>query len=507
MNDSLKVAVSALLAAVIAFLVWVSTTYLSSPAPGPSPIPSVLASPSAVPSPSPIISAFVYSQANRDAISYSQTQSLYGSRGEVVPFILTQSVSANGCQTLPQLTNLSVNYFKMMPYVTSAASFAGAVIGPYLDALTPVTQACPGDQIWADINIPATFTPGSYPVLPGQTLTVWNMTIPAHPTLPIYAGLDSYTAMQAQGYPAVSGVNIQGPVTQLYINLYRSHRVEPIEQAVVALSPGNIDTWASSNASFRQLVLNGAIAAPCIFSPAGGLSPSTPIQNAASLQYAESLIQSGDIPPGSWGYVEDEGTDISTINTWLQNYQINAPDLLRMITHVYDTADLPLANPFVTNLNLYSGGTIQWGYVSCSAQGNCVNTTTPAAATGVPMMVIDAPTVNPRAFVWVMNSIGAKAALYYEFVYSIMTAWTNQYQFGGNGDGNLIYPTTQMNPPTASIRLKQLRQGSFDQEYLAWGKTTGLALGLVTSVKVWDQNNSDYEAARIKLGNQINAGM
>lgn len=542
MTTTMKVALGTLIAAVIAFLLWLasyvsgvpvtdpsptpvpsisasplpspspsvaaSPTPLPSPSPSPQPSPSPTPSPSPIPSPSPSptsVTGFVYSAANRDNIAYAPTQSLFGSRGEVVPFILTQSVNATGCQPLPQPSNagISLSYYKMLPYVTTAASFQGARIGSYLDALSPVTSACPGDQVWVDLQITVSLSPGVYPVLPGQTLTVWKMTMPSKPTFPLYAELQGFSAMLAQGYPSSSNVSIQGPVTAAYAAVYRAHRVEPIKQAVVGLNTGNVDTFASSGGSFRQLVLTGAIAPPCIFGPAGALSSGTTPQSAASLQYAETLLKSGDIPVGSYGYVEDEGTDATVIASWLANYQTNAPDLLRMITHTYSTT--LLANTFVTNLNSYSGGTIQWGYVSCSAQGTCANTATPGAWTGTPMFVIDAPTSHARAFPWVLGSIGAKAGLYYNFTQAIQTAWTNQYFFGGNGDGTLLYPSTQLNPPVASVRLKQLRQGSFDQEYLAWAKTTGIALGLVTDVKHWNQGNASYEAARVSLGNQLNA--
>ena len=53
-----------------------------------------------------------------------------------------------------------------------------------------------------------------------------------------------------------------------------------------------------------------------------------------------------------------------------------------------------------------------------------------------------------------------------------MDAWTDQLIMGGNGDGNLLYPGTQEKVggrtfiPIASIRLKQLRDGMEDNEYL-----------------------------------------
>ncbi len=476
----------------IATLIGVTVTWVQS-------MPDPVASASPSPSPSVPPSIYSYSAPNRDALSFLPSQSLYASRGEVVSFIFQVS----SCVVLPQPANVHADYFLMKNYITTAASFQGARIGTYFDPLMPVNSACPGDQIWTDIIIPTTLSPGNYPVLPNQNLTVWKMTMPAKPSIPIYAELQSYSVMLAHGYPSSTGIAIQGPLTQAYVNAYRAHRIEPIKQSIAGIGT-SIDTWASSNASFRQLVINGAIAPPCVFGPTGAPLTS-PVQNTAALQYAESLIKSGDLPPGSWGYVEDEWTDVPSITTQLTQYQTYAPDLLRMITHTYSTT-IP-ANTFTTNLDQYSGGTIQWGYVSCMSQGTCVNTSTPGKATGTPMMVIDAPTSHPRAFSWVLGAIGAKAGLYYNFTQMIQTAWTNQYSFGGNGDGNLMYPGVigrdglTTDTPIASIRLKQLRQGSFDQEYVKWAKYSGL----VTGVKSFPQDNLSYENVRIQLGNQLNA--
>ena len=51
-------------------------------------------------------------------------------------------------------------------------------------------------------------------------------------------------------------------------------------------------------------------------------------------------------------------------------------------------------------------------------------------------------------------------------------AWTSQWDFNGNGDGTLFYPGTPervggaTHVPVASIRLKMIREGMEDYEYL-----------------------------------------
>src|SRR5205807_10116329 len=60
-------------------------------------------------------------------------------------------------------------------------------------------------------------------------------------------------------------------------------------------------------------------------------------------------------------------------------------------------------------------------------------------------------------------------------------AWRNQYAFGNNGDGNLFYPGNpsdiggQDPIPVESIRLKLIRDGLQDYEYLRFLAAHGRA--------------------------------
>jgi hypothetical protein len=86
--------------------------------------------------------------------------------------------------------------------------------------------------------------------------------------------------------------------------------------------------------------------------------------------------------------------------------------------------------------------------------------------------VIDASGVKNRAMEWLSYLYGMQGELYYDTVGSLATAFTNQSGFGGTGDGNLLYPGTVANIggtigiPVASLRLKLIRDGMEDYEYL-----------------------------------------
>jgi hypothetical protein len=127
-----------------------------------------------------------------------------------------------------------------------------------------------------------------------------------------------------------------------------------------------------------------------------------------------------------------------------------------------------------------------WAYTACDSHGcgpdtACASPESPNPDTdGWPSYVIDEPASQARAMGWLAFEEGATGELYYSSTWSLDTAWTDQCVFGGNGDGNLFYPgrpegfagstdsviggTTDI--PIESMRLKRIRDGREDYEYL-----------------------------------------
>jgi glycosyl hydrolase family 123 len=120
-----------------------------------------------------------------------------------------------------------------------------------------------------------------------------------------------------------------------------------------------------------------------------------------------------------------------------------------------------------------------WTYESCMSHGcgGGVNFGNPSASdlyfTGWPSYAIDATAVRNRALEWLSFRYHLTGELYYETVEAFRAdPWTSQWAFGGNGDGTLFYPGTTARiggshpVPVASIRLKMIREGMEDYEYL-----------------------------------------
>jgi hypothetical protein len=119
-----------------------------------------------------------------------------------------------------------------------------------------------------------------------------------------------------------------------------------------------------------------------------------------------------------------------------------------------------------------------WIYTAC-LQYSCDRSRSPYW-TGWPGYGIDQPPSQARAMGWLAYLYGASGELYYDIAARLSDAWRNSYQFGGNGDGTLLYPglphgDSQTGAPAIggtrpipleSIRLKRLRDGREDYEYL-----------------------------------------
>ena len=127
-----------------------------------------------------------------------------------------------------------------------------------------------------------------------------------------------------------------------------------------------------------------------------------------------------------------------------------------------------------------------WLYTSCESHGcgpdeTCAEPESPTSDTdGWPGYMIDQPASQARAMGWIADEYDATGELYYSATWSLETAWTDQCVFGGNGEGNLFYPGRpegydgskdsviggRTDIPIESLRLKRIRDGREDYEYL-----------------------------------------
>jgi hypothetical protein len=122
--------------------------------------------------------------------------------------------------------------------------------------------------------------------------------------------------------------------------------------------------------------------------------------------------------------------------------------------------------------------------------------------------------MGPLAF---LNNIDGE--LYFDTVYAYNTqdVWQSVYAFGGNGDGTLFYPGRpetiggQAHLPIESLRLKHIRDGLEDYEYLKLARRFGLESLAKKTAKVWTRSGHEictsapgWEAQRQVLSKKLN---
>jgi hypothetical protein len=158
-----------------------------------------------------------------------------------------------------------------------------------------------------------------------------------------------------------------------------------------------------------------------------------------------------------------------------------------------------------------------WFYQSCASHG-CNIVGGPYFA-GWPSYMIDMPGASNRVMQWVAWKFRIEGELYYsmnEAYGQDNDPWENVRLFGGNGDGTLFYPGRpsriggQSDIPIESIRLKLIREGMEDYEYLAlFGKLKGRQAAdeyvdrIVKEPYLWEARPEVFLKVRRELGEAL----
>ncbi len=391
------------------------------------------------------------------------------------------------------------------------------------DALVPDTDEIYGEKrnafvgfnvaagetraIWGEVRVPENATAGAYTgsvtvrfaegsaIVP-VTLTVYDFSLPAR------ASLKSAFGLSYGGIPSGHGISTAGAafpaLRAKYDQLALDHRISLSSHDDGDLSVAHFD------AVYGQFV--------------SGTAPTqTPSAALSNVQFVGSPTSTADMKAWydhfiaqGWGerlfqYTCDEPpatcrwTDIPTrlraakaanpayrtlLTTTLPEirdaeaqYTISiVPDLeivVPVINYLYDRAGNRFAGPQWQSYSSFvaSGPRKElWTYQSCMSHG-CGGTS--SYFTGWPSYMIDASAVRNRAMQWLDFLYHVSGELYYETTMAFgHDPWSNQWDFSGNGDGTLFYPGTPAriggttHVPVASVRLKMIREGMEDYEYL-----------------------------------------
>ncbi len=189
--------------------------------------------------------------------------------------------------------------------------------------------------------------------------------------------------------------------------------------------------------------------------------------------------------------------------------------LAPVLNYMDDKPSLPYAGAQRSKYDGFLSGSRKelWTYQSCMSHG--CNTTSDYFG-GWASYAVDASAVRNRAMEWLSFLHRATGELYFETTMAFAgDPWSDQWRFGGNGDGTLFYPGNawriggSTDIPVASLRMKMIRAGMQDYEYLKLlvdAGDPGLAFGIASRLfpNAWTQPSvGDLLAAREQIAHRI----
>ncbi|MBI2816618.1 MAG: DUF4091 domain-containing protein [Acidobacteria bacterium] len=421
--------------------------------------------------------------------------------------------------------------------------------------------------IWVELYVPANAQPGTYsgelkitgdqltPVSVPVSLSVWNFSLPSTSSLKTTFGLNGLGVLK-QHRAQYSDEELHA-LTYIYTKAALWHRIST-HSGTLTPPPftGDASNLKINWAAYDQEVgpfLDGTV-----------FSPDQPLYGAKANTVDLRIHGSANTPELTVAYWK-QWVNHFAAKGWLDRlfYYVwdeptpdKNPQIISLATLAH-TADPRIRNLVTTTLDLDLRGVIDiwsppvncvdskpgfppmcdrtvprqayeteiqrgkslWWYQSCISHG--CNGPGGDYFRGWPNYLIDAPGVANRVFPWITWRFNIEGELYFNMDenYSMTNdPWTEVYLFGGNGDGVFFYPgrpdriggTTDI--PIESLRLKLIREGLEDYEYLNFLSGIGLRgcvdeviSRVVNKAYQWSLDPYEFYAARRELGDRANA--
>lgn len=405
--------------------------------------------------------------------------------------------------------------------VKTPSNIAGAT-GRWPDAMVPAVDEIAGEArnafpvdvpaggeqpVFIEYHVPASAPAGTYsgtvhvegagfaadvPV----TLLVHGFALPSTASLPSAFGSDYADLCGAHfgGYAACGQDAGVERLRLMYARFALDHRITLDSVYTGPIATGNGYDWATWDAKYAPLFdgtaptrLAGAKQTTIRYTWAPGLDKHR--------EWANHLKQKGwfdrtfdytcDEPPSGCGWagladaaalVHQADPDFRTLSTTTldlakKNGVADSVDILVPILNWIQPQGAPSLRATYDDWLAARPRRAVWTYQACPSHGCGI--VGGAEYTGWPSYMIDAPATLNRAMEWSSFRERAQGELYYQTTLAFTKdAWTDQYNFGGNGDGTLFYPGRldriggASHIPIASLRLKMIREGMEDYEYL-----------------------------------------
>ncbi|MGC4115445.1 MAG: DUF4091 domain-containing protein [Myxococcales bacterium] len=360
--------------------------------------------------------------------------------------------------------------------------------------------------IWVDVLVPTTATPGAYSGtvhVDGSgvsadvvvSLTVYGFQLPSTPSLS--TAFLAFSGNICSTHTGDSECGSSGKAAELmskYGRLALDHRITLPNIFIVRGQKGD---WSAFDSAFGPL-LDGTAATRLAGAKMTSAQYTWQRDQATFGDFAAHFREKGWFDR-LFDYTADEppyGSNWADIPGRADQAKAADPSLRTLVTtNIDDATEHGLADrldtlvPIVNDLDGPSGKRVGdqrskydaflaaapskrlWTYQSCMSHGCSFGGG--EAGQSWPSYMVDVPGVRNRLMQWADFREKVTGELYYETVgaYS-QDAWKNQRMFDGNGDGTLFYPGTPAaiggtsDVPLPSIRLKLIREGIEDFEYL-----------------------------------------
>ena len=361
-------------------------------------------------------------------------------------------------------------------------------------------------EYYVPANAPAGWYTGSVHVTGGARadipvkLYVHAFSLPSTSSLPSAYGLGWSDVCTAHfgGYQQCGGDSGVVSMNNKYTRFALDHRIslsDVVYTGPAQQSNGSYD-WASWDALYGPM-MDGGMATRLAGAKLTSVSYMWTADQPHFAEWARHFRDKGWLSR-TFDYSCDEppaGCSWASINARTAMVHAAAPDMRTLVTTQLEPATqngvlggidvlvptvnlldpMPPAANTRASYDAFLGASSQkrlWMYQSCDSDG--CNNIGQAEQSGWPSHMIDAPATQNRAMEWQAWRQKVDGELYYDTTYAFThgDAWTSQYYFGGNGDGTLFYPGTpakiggSTHVPVASLRLKLIREGMEDYEYL-----------------------------------------
>ena len=460
---------------------------------------------------------------------------LSGARGETVSsyLVLKNTTTKKICGDLQFAvpSDVALSHYEMKTYSVKRVSYRGGRVGEYDDALVPLEKlkdVClsPNERraYWQDWTIGSdakavsqTLTLKVMGVSRSGTLKIWNLSMPEQPSLPIYSELTTWYLLLGHYGKWHDG---EETLAKLYLESMKAHRISSLKTGVKLPDLHNAGSGNDKLdlASLHQLRKSTQLPGTLLDLPTPMAWSKTSDRDHYLTGLSKSLLPT-DPDPLIYLWDEPKPSELGDVLALARRTKTLVPRAKILITMEPDSRFENSVDIFVPLLDRIDhikrpqSKSQLWAYVSCMSHG-CEG---PPTDSGAPDLVIDRPSVWVRSIGWIAARVSLSGFLYYSVDNGFRNfpkrdPWKDLYDFGGNGDGTLYYPLNTPDPrPAPSIRLKLLRQASYDHQYLTWMSALPIKpdwyepgfKAIVSDATHWSKNMEVYENFREKMGDYL----